>query len=209
MKKTVAAVCIVVAALASTATAAAPTVTMAASATSAAYGTPVALGGQVSTKKANQQVSVDATVCPSTKAAKAATARTNATGVYQTSVIPAAATKYQASFKNATSALVAVSVKPLVALKRPARGSYVASVTAGQSLSGKFVLFQRYRKLRKRWAQVKRVALATSTPGTAPTVVSSVSFKAKLPRGTRVRVMISTAQAAPCYVTAASKSLRA
>ena len=54
------------------------------------------------------------------------------------------------------------------------------------------MLFQRYKKLRKRWVQVKRIALGEAAlAGTKPTVVSSVAFKAKLPRGTRVRVMIS------------------
>jgi len=88
--------------------------------------------------------------------------------------------------------------------------TWTAKVTAGQALTGKAVLFQRYVRLTKRWKQVKRVLLATSTPAaTKPTVVSSVTFALKLVRGTRVRVMISTAQAAPCYVTAASASLRA
>ena len=71
------------------------------------------------------------------------------------------------------------------------------------------MLFQRYKKLRKRWVQVKRIALKTALAGTKPTVVSSVAFKAKLAAGTRVRVMISKAQAGPCYVPATSKSLRA
>jgi hypothetical protein len=95
-------------------------------------------------------------------------------------------------------------------LTRVARGSFTAKATAGQALTGKFVSFQRYKKLSKRWVQVKRVKLAAAVPGTTkPTMISSVSFKAKLVRGTRVRVLISAAQAAPCYVKAASKSIRA
>jgi hypothetical protein len=95
-------------------------------------------------------------------------------------------------------------------LKRVARGSFTAKVTAGLALTGKYLSFQRYKKLTKRWAQVKRVKLATAVAGPAkPTRISSVSFKSRLARGTRLRVLISKTQAAPCYVLAASKSIRA
>jgi hypothetical protein len=208
--KTFAAVCIAATALAAAAFAAPPvTLTLNANPSVVAYGKPVTLSGQVSTKKANQQVVIQATACGATATTKAATVRTTANGVYTASVTPALGTTYRGNFKNGTSQPVVVGVKPLVELKRVARGSYTASVTAGQPLTGKYVLFQRYKKLRKRWVQVKRIALKTALAGTKPTVVSSVAFKAKLAAGTRVRVMISKAQAGPCYVQAASKSLRA
>ena len=208
--KTLAAVCLASTALAAAAFAAPPvTVTLTATPTTVAYGGKVALAGQVSTKKANQQVVIEGTACGSTSPTKAATVKTVANGNYTVSVIPALGTTYRASFKNGMSNAVVVSVKPLLELKRLARGSFSARVTAGQALTGKFVLFQRYKKLRKRWVQVKRLALKTAVAGTKPTVVSSVSFRSKLPAGTRVRVLISTAQAGPCYLTAASKSIRA
>jgi hypothetical protein len=108
------------------------------------------------------------------------------------------------------SPVVPISVKPVAELKRVARGSFIANVTAGQALTGKYLSFQRYKRLTKRWAQVKRVKLAKAVSGPAkPTMISSVSFKSRLARGTRLRVLISKAQAAPCYVSAASKSIRA
>jgi hypothetical protein len=208
--KTLAAVCIGAAALAAAAVAAPPvTLTLTATPLVVAYGKPVTLAGQVSTKKANQQVVIQGTACGSTNTTKAATVKTTANGNYTTPVTPTVGTTYRANFKNGTSQAVAITVKPVVELKRVARGSYTASVTAGQALTGKFVLFQRYKRLAKRWVQVKRLALKTSVPGTKPTVVSSVSFKAKLRTGTRVRAMISKLQAGPCYVQATSKSIRA
>jgi hypothetical protein len=208
--KTLAAVCIGAAALAAAAVAAPPvTVTLTANPTVVAYGKPVALAGQVSTKKANQQVVLQGTACGSTNATKAATAKTIANGNYTASVTPALGTTYRASFKNGTSQPVVIGVRPVLELKRVARGSFTANVTAGQALTGKYVLFQRYKKLTKRWVQVKRLALTTSVAGTKPTVVTSVSFKSKLRAGTRVRVMISKIQAGPCYVQATSKSIRA
>jgi hypothetical protein len=73
------------------------------------------------------------------------------------------------------------------------------------------VLFQRYSRLRKRWVQVKRLILATETvgPATKPVVVDSVSFRAKVPAKTRVRMLITAAQAGPCYLSASSTVLRA
>ena len=197
--------------LAGAASAAAPvTVTLVASATVVQYGKPVNLSGQLSTKRANQSVTIQATECGSTRQARTASAKTNATGAYTVAVTPALATAYQATFKNVKSPAVTVSVKPVLQLTRVARGSYSVKVTAGQALTGKAVLFQRYAKLRKRWVQVKRVTLAAATPGpTKPTMITPAAFKAKVARGTRVRVVISKAQAAPCYVTAASNAVRA
>jgi hypothetical protein len=199
------------AALAAAATAAAPvTLTLAPSAPTVGYGKPVTLSGVLSTKRANQAIAIQATECGSTRAVKVATVKTTANGAYTTPVTPAAATTYQATFKNVKSPTVAVAVRPVLLLTRLARGSYAAKVTVGQTLKGKAVLFQRYSKLRKRWVQVKRVVLTVEAPGPAkPTVIDSASFKAKVALKTRVRLLISTVQAGPCYLSASSNSVRA
>jgi hypothetical protein len=199
------------AALAAAATAAAPiTVTLAASAAVVNYGKPVTLSGVLSTKRANQTIGVEATECGSTRAVKVATVKTVANGAYSTPVTPAAATTYQATFKNVKSTAVAVAVRPVLQLTRLARGSYTAKVTVGKSLKDKAVLFQRYARLRKRWVQVKRVLLTTEAPGpTKPTLIDSASFRAKVLLNARVRLLVSTVQAAPCYLSATSNVLRA
>jgi hypothetical protein len=211
MTKILVSVAIAGAALAAAATAAAPvTLTLATSAAAVSYGKPVTLSGALSTQKTNQAISIQATVCGSTRATKVATAKTVANGAYTTPVTPAAATTYQATFKNVKSPTVAVTVRPVLQLTRLARGSYAAKVTVGQTLKGKAVLFQRYSTLRKRWVQVKRVILTTEVAGpTKPTVIDSASFKARVALKTRVRLLISTVQAAPCYLSASSNSVRA
>jgi hypothetical protein len=186
------------------------TLTLAASAPTVTYGTAVTLSGVLSTQKSNQAVAIQATECGSTKPSRAATLKTAANGAFTGPVTPTIGASYQATYKAAKSPAVALTVRPLLELTKVATGSYTAKATAGQALTGKFVLFQRYKKLRKRWVQVKRLPLGAAVPGTTkPAMVSSVSFKAKLPRGTRVRLMISALQAKPCYVAATSKSLRA
>ena len=211
MLKILASTLVAGAALAAAATAAAPvTLTLAASATSVDYGKPVTLSGVLSSQRANQAIGVQATECGSTRAVKVATVKTVAKGAYATPATPAAATTYQATFKNVKSPTVAVAVRPVLVLTRLARGSYTAKVTVGKTLKGKAVLFQRYSRLRKRWVQVKRVLLTTEAPGpTKPTVIDSASFRAKVVLNARVRLLVSTVQAAPCYLSATSNVLRA
>jgi hypothetical protein len=148
--------------------------------------------------------------CKMTSAKKLTTVKTAADGSYKATVTPTAGTIYQASQKKVLSNTVAVAVVPGMKLLRVKRGSYSASVRAGLDLKGKAILFQRYAKLKKRWVQVKRVILTASAAGTpSPTIISSVSFTAKAPRRARVRVVLSKAQAAPCYLRAISNVLRA
>jgi hypothetical protein len=207
--KTLALTLVLGAALATAASAAAPTLTLTSSAAVVAYGKPLTLSGQLTGGKPNQTVGINGTVCGTSRAGKVTSAKTTATGAYSAAVTPAGATSYQATYKNVTSASVSVTVKPVLALSKSGT-TWTAKVTAGQALTGKAVLFQRYVRKTKRWKQVKRVLLTATTPGPAkPTVVSSATFTARLARGTRVRLLITTAQAAPCYVTAASGSLRA
>jgi hypothetical protein len=199
------------AALAGAATAAvvATTLTLTATPTSIAYGKAVTLNGVLSTHKASQNVKVNATECGQNTSKTVGTVKTNSTGAYTMAVTPIVNTSYQAAQKNTKSPAVAITVAPVLKLVRVKRGSYTVSVTSAVDLKGKAVLFQRYVKTRKRWVQVKRVLLATTTAGTKPTMVSSVAFKAKVAKGLRVRAAISKAQAAPCYVAATSNRVRA
>jgi hypothetical protein len=199
------------AALAGAATAAvlATTLTLTATPTSIAYGKAVTLNGVLSTHKASQNVKVNATECGQNTSKTVGTVKTNSTGAYTMAVTPIVNTSYQAAQKNTKSPAVAITVAPVLKLVRVKRGSYTVSVTSAVDLKGKAVLFQRYVKTRKRWVQVKRVLLATTTAGTKPTMVSSVAFKAKVAKGLRVRAAISKAQAAPCYVAATSNGVRA
>lgn len=167
------------------------------------------LSGVLTPPKANQQITIQALACGTTKAVNLARVKTAANGSYATTASPTVGTSYQASQKANKSASVMVNVKPVVAIKRVKRGSFTATVTAGTDLKGKALLFQRYATVRKRWVQVKKVTLTTSVPGPAkPTVITSAPFKAKVARRARVRLVISKAQAAPCYVTATSNVVR-
>ena len=206
--KLFAATAIAGAALAAAATAATPTLTLAASAPVVSYGKPVTLSGTLSTQQANQNITIKATACGTTKPTTAARVKTTANGAYAAAVTPTITTSYQAFQKNIQSGKVVVAVAPALALKRVARGSFTASLTAAQDFKGKALLFQRYAKLRKRWVQVKKVTLTASAPTQRPTIVSSASFRAKTPRRARVRLVLTKAQAGACYASAKSNVVR-
>jgi ubiquitin len=185
------------------------TLSITANPTAVAYGKTTTISGMLTPAKANQNITIQAQECGKPNFAKATTVKTSATGAYTAVVTPTVATTYQAKLKATLSGKVSVSVKPLLQLTRVARGSYTAKVTAAQALTGKYVLFQRYSTLKKRWVQVKKVTLTTAANATKPTVVTSASFKAKVARRARVRLRLTTPQAAPCYVTATSNVVRA
>lgn len=201
---------VVAAALATAAAAATPTLTIAASAPSVTYGKTVTLTGALSTQKANQSITVQATECGTTRVVNAAKVKTTANGAYTATVTPTVMTVYQATQgRTVKSTTVTITVKPLLQIKRIKRGSFTASVTAGIDFKGKTVLFQRYAILRHRWVQVKKVTLTTSVPGpTKPTVVSSAAFKAKVAKRARVRLLLTKTVAAPCYLATTSNVVR-
>jgi hypothetical protein len=202
---------VVGAALAAAATAAplATTLTLTATPTAVVYGKAAVLNGVLSTHKANQNVKVAATECGQSTSKTVGTVKTNSTGAYTMSVTPTVNTSYQATQKNTQSPVAAVTVAPVMKLRRAGGTTYLVNVTSAVDLKGKAILFQRYSKVRKRWVQIKRVLLKTSTLGTKPTIVTSVYINAKVAKRTRVRAAISKAQAAPCYIAATSNSLRA
>jgi hypothetical protein len=209
MKRTLVVLAVCAATIAATAAAATETLTLTASPTTVTYGKTTTLSGQLTPAQANQNVTIEAQQCGTAAFKKITNVKTNATGVYTTTVMPAMGTTYRATLRSAQSPTVLVKVRPLVKLTRQARRSFTASVTAGSTLVGKSLVFQRFSTLRHKWVRVKNVTLTTAVNGTKPTVVSSVSFHSKVRARTRVRVLLTLAQAQPCYVSAHSNTVRA
>ncbi len=188
------------------AAAAPPSVTLKASAVAVAYGGSTALSGVLSTKKAGQAIDIQGQDCGQTAFKKVATATTTTGGVFSYAAKPTIDTNYQAKNKGATSSTVSVKVTPVLSLQKLSLGKFKVSVTAAQSFVGKYVVFQRLRN--SKWVTLKKVTLATVATTTAPTQVTSSTFKIKLPAKLRVRSILPAAQAATCYLPAKSKVIR-
>jgi plastocyanin len=196
---------------------AAPTeVTITAAPRALTYGHTTAVSGAISTGQTNQKVDILSQPCGETAAKVVATATTTTGGAFTYTAQPALLTNYQARYKPPTGATitttaVGVSVRPMVTLRRLARNKFSTQVSAAQSFVGKAVAFQRYVTARKRWNTVKTVFLGTRAAAATPlagTTVSSVTFRAKLTSGLRVRAVLPPGQTAPCYLAAKSATIR-
>ena len=174
-----------------------------------AYGQSVTLSGVVSSGAPGESVTVDAMECGKTAFTKIATATSAANGTWTSATKPALNTVYRASWKNAKSAQLPEKVGPVVKLKRVRAGRFSTSVTAGQSFAGKYVVLQRYVRARRAWKTVKRVTLRSVKPGTAPTMISSAGFGARVARRTSLRALLTQAQAGTCYAAAHSRTIKA
>jgi hypothetical protein len=186
--------------------AAPPSLTLKAAPTVVTYGGTSTLSGVLSTQKTGQSVDIQAQDCGQNAFKKVASATTTTGGAFSSAAKPTIDTNYQAKLKGATSPMVAVKVAPVLSLRKLSLGKFSVSVTAAQSFVGKYVVFQRLR--RTKWVSLKKVTLAIAKTTTAPTQVTSATFRIKLPARLRVRSILPAAQAATCYLGAKSKVIR-
>lgn len=186
-----------------------PGVSLTATPPTVTYGASTTLGGNVSTNLAGENVTVNAQECGKTGFTKIATVTSVANGAWTYVVKPTLNTIYQAGWKNTKSAQLTVKVGPVVGLKRIRRGRFTASVAATQSFVGKYVVLQRFVRTRRAWKSVKHVSLRKLKPGIAPTMISSAGFRARVARRTRLRLLLTQAQAGACYGPARSRTVRA
>jgi plastocyanin len=184
-------------------------VTLTAAPAVVSYGKTATLSGSVSSGAAGESVTLDAMECGKTTFMRVGTATSTANGAWTGSVKPSLNTTYQATWKGAKSPQFAAKVAPALSLRRVRAGRFTASVTAAQPFTGKYVVLQRYVKTRRAWKTVKRVTLKTAKPGAAPTQITSASFRARVARGTKLRLLLPQAQAGACYAAARSGTIRA
>jgi plastocyanin len=185
-----------------------PGLSMKASAPQVAYGGSVTFSGTVSSGAAGETVTIDAMDCGKTSFSRVASVRSVANGAWSYAAKPTLNTVYRSSWKSATSPQLAQKVAPVVSLKRIRAGRFSASVTAAQSFAGKYVVLQRYVRVRRAWKSVKRVTLRTAKAGAAPTLVSSAGFRARGLRRARLRLLLTQPQAGACYAPAQSRAIR-
>lgn len=174
-----------------------PTVTLAAAPAAVVYGSSTVLSGKVSSGNAGQSVSILGQACGQTVFTHVTTVTTGPAGKYSATQAPTMNTMYEAKWSTETSAPVTVHVAPVIRLAKIARHKFRVRVQAAESFAGKTVVFQKLTALG--WVRVKRVTLkSASTAGT--TTTTGATFRSKIRPGKKVRIVMSTSQAAPCYV---------
>ena len=172
------------------------------------YGANATVSGALASGQPNQTVDLLGQECGSTALKAVTRMTTTAGGAFTASVQPLRNTSYQARLRSATSAQTLVRVRPALRLGRVARQRFALRVRAAQSLVGRTAVVQRYSARRRAWLRVRVVTLTRTVPAVAPTVISAASFRARVRANVRLRAVLSTAQAAPCYVGAASNVIR-
>lgn len=174
------------------------------------YGGTVTISGTISTQKAGEKVDITAQACGGS-ASHLATVTTTTGGAFTYQAQPTANTSYSAKFKNATSSQAGVQVRPIVRLAKIARRKFSVRVTAGASLVGKYVTFQRYNALASKWTTVRSVALRTAAASTTPlagTTVTSAIFTVKIKSRVRIRAVLPATQTGGCFLAASSNVAR-
>ena len=179
------------------------------------YGGATTFSGTLSTTQASQKIDILAQACGESAAKVVGSVTTTTGGAFTYQAKPTLNTGYQARFGSGanavTSALVPVSTRAIVSLRRNAAHRFTAQVTAAQSFVGKAVLFQRWIVRKHRWSTVKTVFLGSRRAASTPlpdSTASSVTFRARLIRGLKVRAVLPAGQASPCYAGATSATIR-
>jgi plastocyanin len=185
----------------------AETLTLTAKPRTLVYGGKVTLTGILSNQKVGENVDVLATGCGQTAATKTTTVQTTTGGAYTAIVAPLTNTSYTVKVKNTSSQAVTVKVRPRLRLGKVASHRYSLRVLAAQSFAGKYGTFQRYNGALGRWASVKRVLLRANSRGIAPTVITTASFRATAPSGSKVRVILPQLQVGSCYLPGRSNAI--
>jgi plastocyanin len=156
-------------------------------------GSSIELSGNVTGSRAGQQVVIVAKPYRGTETRTPVI--TDSDGDWSLRVRPRIRTEYQAESGNVVSNQAPiVYVRPAVALRvlSARAGRFFVRVTALRSYQGKRVTLQRLRG--STWVKVRRVRLG---PG------SSARFTARLPRTTRIRVLVPSA---PGYLQGVSRT---
>ncbi len=175
---------------------------------SAVYGSSPTVSGLVSSGASGETVVLDGMQCGSTVFARVTSVSSTAEGRWSSPVKPVVNTVYEATWKSAKSVQLAERVEPRLSLRPVRAHRFAVSIAAAQGFVGKFVVLQRYRAGKRMWKTVKRVRLTNAKPGVAPTVVSSASFGASVPRRTRLRLLLAQDQVGTCYAATRSAVVR-
>jgi hypothetical protein len=162
------------------------------------FGGSVMLSGTVSTLRAGETLTLVE------ERFNGVTTRTEVTtgagGVWSFEAAPRMLTTYRVEFRDVVSSAITVQVRPRISLREVARTKFAATVVAARSFAGRFVVFSRWAPRLRRWVAIKRVYLRSSATGS----ISVATFRAKVRRGTKLRLFMTQSQAAPGYLAGQS-----
>ena len=164
-------------------------VSIAASAPTVVYGSSTMLQGAVSSRRANESVTIFARPYGQLSFIEVARVLTTTGGFWAYTTKPTALTAYRVHYRGAASGEVAVQVRPKVTLIYR-RGFFTTRVTAARSFAGRSVVLQR-RAANGQWVGVARFRLGPR---------SGRIFRVPRRKGVSVyRMYLTATQAGPGY----------
>ena len=164
------------------------------------YGTASGAGPQ-------DVVKVEMKECGSTVYRAVVEAHVLSGGGWSAPVAPSVTATVRAVWKRTASPSVTIRQEAWITLERRRSGAgFVASVTSKRSLWRRVVEIQ--RRSGSTWRTVKRVRLTDSVHSTGSVSASEVSFALPVPPGTRLRAVLPSEQARPCYTRSVSRVVR-
>ena len=170
------------------------------------YGDAVTISGVAPHRRAGERVAILAQSCRFTGTVQIGTARTKSGGRFSYRLEPLLNTSFWARAPGGTTRPRLLTVRPGIALKRVAAGSYRAEVltTNGHFLDGRVVILQRL--VDGRWTQVSSGLLAKASSEFALTLTSAHTFNYTAPADARLRVRLLTDHSV-CYVGGMSPAI--
>ncbi|HLX77543.1 MAG TPA: hypothetical protein VKR27_01560, partial [Acidimicrobiales bacterium] len=164
------------------------------------YGHSETLSGKTSDHASGQSVQVLARSCRQAAATAVGSTTTTSGGAFSAQRHPLNNTTYSVKVKGATSNSVLAGVKPSQQLRKTSLHHFSIRVSAAASFAAKYVTFQRYNSLRRRWVNVRTVTLRRNPSGVLPTIVSAAAFTSSIARPQRVRTVFSKPEVGACYI---------
>jgi plastocyanin len=164
------------------------------------------LSGRISSGRSGQHVVILERGCGQTGFSTVETVTTSTNGTFSLSDIPKLKTEFKAKWNTVTSTLTQVLVRPRLRLAHLTGHKFRVKVKAARSFVGTRVIFQK-KTATGSWVKVKRVTLKTQTIA-GFTITSKSNFKSKIRHGKKVRILLKSKQAAPCYLGNHSNTVR-
>jgi plastocyanin len=168
-------------------------VTIATSRNVGIFGDAMTLSGTISSKAAGQHVTVTAT--PASGPALNYPVTTDANGNWSVQVQPRATTSYKATWDNATSKAVVVTLRPRLTFQKVGRHQYLVVVLAAHSMAGKQLDIA--RRIGGKYVTYRHATI-TSIARTSTTSVAY--FVTVVPAGTHLRAFLPKSQVGSDYL---------
>jgi plastocyanin len=169
------------------------------------FGDSIRLSGTISSRQAGQTVTI--TVDPAGEPARRIEVDTAANGEWSLRAQPRIRTQYTARWRNSTSEVRTVLVRPRVSLRKVGRNAFAVTVVAAESFAGDRVDIRRQRSRTNRsLVTVTRVVLREN-PRTDTT--AQRTFRLRVRRGFRMRAFLPQSVAGPNYASSQSNIIRA